>query len=194
MPNKLNVLTGGPKTLTGGTFRAPLATALPTDGTTALAVTYKDGGYVGEDGLTMNIAKSQEKVRDWGKSVVKVIQTEHDVTFAWEYIEFSREAAEAFFGTANVTFTAGTTGETPTPDTLTININDTVTPVERWIFEMADGPVNIRIVVPQGQMASEGGEFTFNKNGVIRIPMSIEALKDDATGHNAVMYKTSPAA
>lgn len=201
MPNKLNVLTGGPKEFTGGTFRAPLATAVPSDATTALASGFVDGGYVGEDGLTMNIAKSQEKIRDWGKSVVKVIQTEHDVTFNWEYIEFSKEAAESFFGAENVTFTAGTVAdpeaEPPvvgTPDVLTVEINDKTTPVERWVFEMADGDVDIRVVVPQGQLASEGGEFAFNKNGVIRIPMAIEALKDDATGNNAVMYKVSPAA
>lgn len=197
MPNKLNVLTGGPKEFTGGTFRAPLATAVPSDATTALASGFVDGGYVGEDGLTMNIAKSQEKIRDWGKSVVKVIQTEHDVTFNWEYIEFSKEAAESFFGAENVTFTPGTPaveGVGGTPDTLTIEINDKTTPVERWVFEMADGDVDIRVVVPQGQLASEGGEFAFNKNDVIRIPMAIEALKDDATGNNAVMYKVSPAA
>lgn len=192
MPSKLNVLTGGPKEFTGGTFRAPLATDVPTDGTTALAAGFIDAGYVSEDGLTMTINKSQEKIRDWGKSVVKVIQTEHDVQFAWEYIEFSADAAKAFFGAENVTFTAGTTGETPTPDTLTIKINDKTIPVERWVFEMADGDVDIRIVVPQGQLASDGGEFAFNKNDVIRIPMTIEALKDDDTGANAFIYRVTP--
>lgn len=194
MPNKLNVLTGGPKEFTGGTFRAPLTTAVPADATTALGSGFVDGGYVSEDGLTMSISKSQEKIRDWGKSVVKVIQSEHDVTFSWEYIEFSREAAESFFGKENVTFTAGTSGESPTPDTLTIEINDKTLPIERWVFEMADGDVDIRVVVPQGQMSSEGGEFAFNKNGVIRIPMTIEALKDDVSGNNAILYKSSPAA
>lgn len=191
MPNKLNVLTGGPKEFTGGTFRAPKGTPLPTDAVTALDAAFKDAGFVGEDGLTMNIAKSQEKIREWGKSVVKVIQTEHDVTFTWEYIEFSREAAEAFFGTDNVTFVAGTGG---TPDVLTVNINDKVAPVETWVFEMADGDVDIRVVVEDGQVASEGGEFAFNKNDVIRIPMGIEALKSDTDGNNAIFYKSSPAA
>lgn len=192
MPNKLNVLTGGPKEFTGGTFRAPKGTALPTDASTALDPAFKDGGFVGEDGLTMSIAKSQEKVRDWGKSVVKVIQTEHDVTFTWEYIEFSREAAESFFGVENVTFTAGTPGTTP--DVLTVEINDKTLPVSSWVFEMSDGDTDIRVVVEDGQAASEGGDFAFNKNDVVRIPMAIEALKSDTDGNNAVFYKSTPVA
>ena len=179
MANKSNVVALGPKTLTGGVFVAPKGTALPADGTTALNVAFKDAGYVGESGLTMTINKSNTKIRDWGKSVVKVIQTEHDVQFAWEYIELNVDSAKAFFGAANVTETSGK---------LTIKVNDATVADAVYVFEMADGDYPVRIVVPSGAMAAEGGEFAFNRDDVLRIPMQIEALKDDATGNNALIY------
>ena len=175
MGKKSNVLAPS-----GVIYRAPLDTALPTDATTALAAAFKDAGFVGEDGLTMSINKQQTKVRDWGKSVVKVIQNEHDVQFSWEYLELSLESAKAFFGDDNVS---------GTDDALTITINDDVIEDSVYVFDMKDGDVAIRAVVPAGAFASEGGELTFNKNDVIRIPMQIEALKDDITGNNATLYK-----
>lgn len=175
MADKSNVLA-----VAGYIYRAPAGTKVPTSASAALGAEFKDAGFIGEDGLSMSINKAWTKVRDWFKSVVKVINTEHDVQFSWEYLEFDAPAAKAFFGDENVTGDG---------DTLTVRINDADIANAAYVIDMEDGSHVIRLVIPSGSFASEGGEFSFNRDDVIRIPMQVEALKDDTTGDNAVLYR-----
>lgn len=175
MGNKDGVLA-----VAGYVHRAPRGTTLPTSASEALDDAFIDLGYVGEGGLSMAVNKAWQKIRDWWKSVVKVINTEHDVQLRWEFLEFDAPAAKAFFGEGNVTGSG---------DTLTVRINDAAVEDASYVFHMEDGNKVLRLVVPAGAFASEGGEFSFNRDDVIRIPMQIEALKDDASGDNVRLFR-----
>lgn len=180
MANKSNVLA-----VAGYIFRAPVGTTLPTSASGELDAAFKNAGYIGESGLTLGINRSFNKVRDWFKSVVKVIRTEHDVQFSWEYLEFDAEACKAFFGEDNVTGSGST---------LTVRINDAAIEDSAYVIDMHDGDNVIRAVIPCGAFAAEGGELNFNLDDVIRIPMQVEALKDDTSGDNAILYRGVKAA
>lgn len=179
MPSKANVISGRPK-VSGGLYKAPLGTPLPTDATTPLADAFTEGGYIGEDGVTMNIDRNTEKIRAWGGSVVKVIQTEYGVTLNWEFLEFSADVLKSVFGEQNVSETDGA---------ITVRINDQTLPSEVIVLEIEDGDDWIRVVAPEGQLGTEGGEYTFVHTDVIRFPVTCEALKDDQSGDNVLMYK-----
>ena len=75
MPTVSNVSTGKPK-VAGAVFRAPLGTTLPTDASTALASTFKELGYVSEDGVTNTNSPDSDTVKAWGGATVLVVQNE----------------------------------------------------------------------------------------------------------------------
>ena len=74
-----NVTAGKPKTA-GAVFCAPVGTTLPTDAVTALANTFKDLGFVSEDGVTRSISKSTTNIKEWGGGVVLITQDEKTTT------------------------------------------------------------------------------------------------------------------
>ena len=72
-----NVVVG----VTGGVYFAPLATALPVDASTALAVAYLEVGYLEESGVVEGQASSTSKIKAWqNAAIVRVLETEHSAT------------------------------------------------------------------------------------------------------------------
>lgn len=173
--SKKDILVASPATGTGGILGAPLGSTLPTDSTTAVAAPFKPHGYVGEDGLTMAIARSTEKIRAWGGDTVRVVQTEHDVTFTWTLLETSEAAAKAVFGDDNVTVTpAGPTAGTK----LDIVVNGDSLPEKAWVFDMKDGAKRGRVVVPNGQI-TETGDTQFVHSNATGWEVTLEATPDE---------------
>lgn len=180
---KKDILVASPATGTGGILGAPLGSTLPTDSTTAVDAAFKPHGYVGEDGLSMSIARSTEKIRAWGGDTVRVVQTEHDVTFTWTLLEASAEAAKAVFGDNNVTVTpAGRTAGTK----LDIAVKGDPLPEKAWVFDMKDGAKRGRVVVPNGQI-TETGDTQFVHSNATGWEVTLEATPD-ANGVKAYIY------
>lgn len=160
-----NVLQGKPLA-TGGVLVDP--TTLPTTATAAVTGA-SSLGYVSEDGLTEGGERSTEKIKAWGGDTVKVVQTDHSVTYAFTCIESGNaEVLKTMYGADNVTV-AG--------DTIAVVVTGEELPRRSYVFDMRDGDARIRIVVPDGQVASTG-EITYTDGGVISYPVTIEALPD----------------
>lgn len=178
-----NVLAGKPLA-TGGVLRGPLGTALPTDATTAPAVGFLAAGYIGEDGVTETNGKTVENIKAWGGDVVKVVQTEHTVTYAFTFLEtLNKTVLGAVYGDDNVT----TTAATPTSGTLqSIKVTGATLPPEEYIVEVKDGDARVRIVIPNGQI-TEVGDVVYSDAAVIGYPVTISALPDE-TGVKAYKY------
>ena len=178
-----DVIVASPATGTGGILAAPLGSTLPTDATTAADVAFVKGGYVGEDGLTMTVARTTEKIRAWGGDTVRVVQTEHDCTFSWTYLETNAESAKAVYGDDNVTTTAATSSA---GNLLDIKVNSDTLPHKAWSFEMKDGDRRGRVVVPDGQI-TEVGETTFVHSNATGHQVTLEAFPDE-NGNKAYIY------
>lgn len=178
-----DVLVASPATGTGGILAGPLGTALPTDSSTTLNVAFVAHGYVGEDGLSMTTNRSTEKIRAWGGDAVRTVQTEHDVTFAFTFLETTAVTAKAVFGDGNVTATAATQSK---GNLLAVELNSDSLPQKVWVFDMKDGDKKVRVVVPNGQI-TEVGETQFVHSNATAWEVTLEAFPD-ANGNKAYLY------
>lgn len=178
-----NVAVGKPK-VTGGAFRGPLGTALPTDSTTALNAAFKGLGYVGEEGVEFNPARSIDKKKAWGGDIVKVLQPEYSETWVFTLIEYrNAEVQKTVFGDDNVTVTAATAS---TGTKLAIKHNGDVLRNESYVFEMFEGEGTSRVVLPNAQVI-EVGAVSYVDEEVVAYPVTVEAF-EDATGNNSYEY------
>ena len=184
MSNSVDLVAVGKPKVTGGAFRGPLGTALPTDSTTALNAAFKGLGYVGESGVEFNPARSTDKKRAWGGDIVKVTQSEYSETWTCTLIEYRNpEVQKAVFGDDNVTVTAATAS---TGTKLAVKHNGDVLPHDSWVFEMFEGEGSSRVVLPNAQV-TEVGAVSYTDEELIAYPVTLEAF-EDASGNNSYEY------
>ena len=168
MPNASNVLNGKPK-VTGGVRYARGLTTFPTDASSALAETVLDAGYVSEDGLVETVDASDDKIKAWGGDIVKIVRTEHSVSYTFTLIESKNaDALTLLFGEENVTVSGGK---------ITVNKTATMIPRASFIFDMRDGKEDIRILVKDGQ-PSISGDVNFTDGDAIGYEVTVEAFPD----------------
>ena len=178
-----NVLSGKPLA-TGGILRGAVGSTLPTDAPTAPDAAFKALGYVGEDGVTETQDRSTDKIKAWGGDTVKVVQTEHSLTYKFTLIEtLNAEVLKAVHGDANVTTTAATT----TTGTLhTALITGQELGHAAYVIEVKDGDARVRIVISDGQI-TEVGDITYSDAEVIGYEVTVECFPDE-NGVKATKY------
>lgn len=163
-----NVSVGKPKT-TGGIWRAPLGTTLPTDASTALAAAFVSLGYIANDGVTNSNTMESDEYKAWGGDVVLTYQTEKTDTFAFGLIEsLNPDVLETVYGEDNVsgTLAAGITVRANAAD---------LTEYVYVIEQVLRGGVLKRIVIPDGKV-SEIGEIVYQDEEVINYQVTITAM------------------
>jgi hypothetical protein len=166
-----NVTAGKPK-IGGAIFRAPLATALPTDATTALNAAFKPLGYVSEDGLVNNNSADSEDIKAWGGDVVLTTQSEKEDTFQYTLIEvLNSEVLKYVYGPDNVTVAVG--GD------ITITANSKETPDYAIVIDMVLRGALKRIVVPCAHI-TELGDITYKDDEAVGYEVTNTAMPDEA--------------
>jgi len=168
---------------TGGVLLGGPTAVAPDDATGALTG-FNAAGYIGEDGVTETNERSTDRIRAWGGSTVKVVQTEHNVTYKFTFLEtLNKNVLQAVYGEDNVTTTAATS----TSGTLhAVKVNGGTLPHMPYVFEVKDGDAKIRIHVPDGQI-TEVGDITYSDSEVIGYEVTVEAF-EDADGNKAYKY------
>lgn len=164
-----NISYGKPK-IGGAIFSAPAGTALPTDAKTKLNESFKDLGYVSEDGLVNSNSPESEKIKAWGGATVLVSQTEKPDTFTYTLIEVSNiDVLKEVYGEGNVTGTLKTG--------ITIKANSTPFKAHVIVVETVLSNAIKRIVIPNA-VVSEVGDVTYKDDEAIGYETTIEALPD----------------
>ena len=168
------ILTGKPASGTGGFYFGPrLTNNLPKDATSAIPGEFTKAGYVNEDGVTETADATDEKIKAWGGDIVKIVRTEHSVSYSLTFMESSNAALLKFiFGEDNVSIVPPT--ET-TSGKVSVRKTSTVPPRVSGIFDMLDDPAAIRIVFEDGQPA-QSGDVTFVDNSIISYQVNIECF------------------
>lgn len=181
--NVKNVVAGKP--VSGGVWIAPLGTALPADEAATLDNAFIAAGYISEDGLTETVERATDKIRAWGGDLVKVVQSEFNVSYQFTFIESVKQSVlEAVYGSGNVTTTDATTSSGAKH---AIKIVGDQLPHSAFVFDVKDGDAAIRIVVEDGQI-TEVGEVTYADGEAVGYQVTVEAFVGSTTSAQAVKY------
>lgn len=165
-----NILAGAPVTATGGIVHAPVGTTFPDTVRDPWAPEWVKGGYVGEDGVTRTIDASDEKIRAWGGGVVKVVRTEHSVTYTLQFIEArNADTLKLLFGEENVEIDG---------DDITVDLKGDLTPRRAFGLDIKDGDYKVREYIYDGQ-PSLTGDVAFVHSDIIRYEVTIEAFENE---------------
>lgn len=169
-----NVVAGKPLA-SGGILIGERSATAPEDALSVLSG-FSPAGYIGEDGVTESVDRSSDKVKAWGGDTVKVMQTEHGLTYSFNFIEsLNSTVLKAYYGDENVDTTPATAAHGTQH---TVLITGASLPVKSYVFEIKDGDAKIRIYVPNAEV-SEQGETVYADAEVVAYPMTIEALPDE---------------
>ena len=174
-----NVSTGKPR-VTGGIYRAPLGTTLPTDATTALAEAYTSLGYIAQGGVTHSFELDSGEYRAWGGDLVLAYQNSKTHRFAFGLIEaLNTTTYETINGESNVS------GTLSTGISITANGNDMTEYVYVIELSMRDG-AQARIVIPDGKVTAVG-DIVYQDADAINFPVTVTA-QADASGNAYYEY------
>ena len=165
-----DILIGAPVTATGGVMHAPVGTDFPKTLAEKFSKDWVKGGYVGEDGVTRTIDASDDKIKAWGGDIVRILRSEHSVSYALQHLESrNAETLKMLFGENNVHVADGE---------VTVELKSEMVPRRAFAFDMRDGDAKIREEVPDGQI-SLSGDVQFVHSDIIRYEVTIEAFPDE---------------
>ena len=179
MATVTNVSASKPK-IGGAVSVAPLATALPTDATTALNVAFKNLGYISEDGLTNENTPETDNVKAWGGDTVLITPSEKTDTFTFTLIEvLNVDVLKFVYGDDNVTGTLA--------DGITVKANAEEAEDREIVIDMVlrNGALK-RVVIPLGRI-SEIGEISYIDEDAVGYEVTVTAAPD-ANGNTHYEY------
>jgi len=181
MSNAANVTTGKRRT-DGGIYFAPAGTTLPTNATTTLATSFKNLGYVSEDGVTNSLSKDVTEIKEWGGDTVDTVLTAQTDTFQFTLIEsLNTDTLKAVYGDANVTESSGA---------ITVTVKAAEAPSGVWVIDMIQkGNKLKRIVIPNGKV-SELGDVVYKADEAVGYDVTV-AANLDSSGNTHYEYIAS---
>jgi hypothetical protein len=168
------VLAASPN-ISGGIWRAPLGTTLPTDTTTALQTPLVPLGYVGDQGVTRQENRPNTKKFAWGGALVASLQQSYSVTFKFQLLQpLDADVLKAVHSDGNVTVTSPTT----TVGTLTNTVlNPTLNVNAVWVFEGFYQLATVRQALPIARV-TEVGAYKWTHLDLAVYDVTMEAFPD----------------
>ena len=169
----------------GSVYVAPVGTAVQTDPAQSLSATFRELGYVTEDGVTFADAPSVEAIMAWQKATpVRRIVTgrERSVTFALE--QWNDATFPLAFGGGAWSNPSGSIYKfTPPADTAALD-------EKCLVVDWADGSRHFRFVAYNGSV-TDGVETQLTRTGAAILPITFEINAND-TGNDWELYSDDP--
>lgn len=150
---------------------AAAGTSLPATLTKAgIASWGTEVGFVSEEGMTLNLSRDKENIKDWSKTIRRVVLTDHEESASGSCISTDADALEVLFGTAAVTESGDTT-------TVKLSTGDLPEPAA-FLFVMVDGDDILAFGCEEGQLAVTDN-VSFPPDAAIEWPFEITAMGED---------------
>lgn len=163
----------------GYVFWAPAGTALPDDYSTALAETYVNLGYIGDDGVKFTPSFDTTEHKDMNGDVIDKSLDGADLEISMTLVEVKAATLKAQYGSANVTDSSGV-----------LKVVDKLELGERCVLVfqllLKDGR-KMRRVCPDCE-PTELGEETVGAGSLFARESKWAAYKDDETGGAKIDY------
>lgn len=171
MANINNVTVGKPK-IGGSLSVASAGTTLPTDAKTALAVAFKNLGYISDEGLVNSNSPENENIKAWGGDTVLTTSSSKDDTFRFSLLEAKNaDVLKLVYGDSNV---SGTLGEG-----LTIKANSKELESHVLVFDIVFRNNALkRIVIPNAAVTAIG-DITYVDGEAVAYEVTITAYPDN---------------
>lgn len=166
-------VTTGKRRVDGGIYFAPAGTTAPTNATTALASTFKNLGYISEDGVTNSLSKETNEIKEWGGDTVDTVLTGQSDTFKFKFIEsFNIDTLKCIYGTSNVSESSGA---------ITVTVNAAEAPSGVYVIDMIQkGNRMKRIVIPNGKI-TELGDIVYKADEAVGYDVTLSAALDSSS-------------
>jgi len=166
-----NTVNIGKGYASGMMLTAAAGTSLPATLTLAAIGSWgTEVGYVSEDGMTLNLSRDKQDIKDWSKTVRRVVITDHSESASGSCISTDGDALTALFGSAAVTESGDTV-------TVSLSTGDLPAPAA-FLFVMVDGDDILAFGCEEGQMAVTDN-VSFKAGEAIEWPFEITAMGDD---------------
>lgn len=161
--------------VTGAVSVAVSGSTAPTDASTALAVAFKDLGYVSEDGVSEARDRSTTDIKGWQNSAtLRTVVTDGTIAFTFTLVETNTRTVELFYGA--------------TVATLGIVIIPTNTGGRKaFAIDVVDGAELCRIWIPDGEV-TEVGEVVYAGGEPIGYQVTVTAYPNTTLGGSAKKF------
>lgn len=137
---------------TGGLWRAPLGTALPTDTTTDLTNTYTGLGYIDEDGVTISIDRPSTPQYSWGGFKLASLQQHYNPSLSFKLVQvLDADVLKAVHSDTNVTVTAATQSA---GTITTVEWNPLLNVNSVWVVAGFYQSATFRLAIPDARITS----------------------------------------
>lgn len=160
---------------TGMCYHAPAGTALPTYPSETLNKAWVKVGDVSSDGITMELDKSTDTIKNWANVVKRNILTDHTETVQVPIIDTTEQSLKTVLGEGNVKVTEATAEHGKLIDAH-LSISD-LPKAEAFLFLMKDGDDMIALGTSDGQITALES-VSFAPNNTITWTPTITGMKD----------------
>lgn len=149
--------------ITGAWYVGPTTAVAPTTASSALPVTFKDLGYLSDDGTTKATDRSTSDITGWQNAAkVRTVVTESGVTFNFTLIETTVDGVGLYTGSTvdedgSVTVDPGRTGGR-----------------KSFVLDVIDGTNIRRIYIPEGEV-TDIGDQSFTSGDAVGYELTISA-------------------
>jgi len=158
----------------GHVYVAPAGTVLPTDTETALPATWKDLGYVTEDGVGFSFGRETTDLNAWQGSKIRVLTTSEPVSTNFALMQTNGDVLTVALGGGSIAKTGTAPDEvfTFTPPAKGVNTERAL------VIEFMDGDIVYRYCLPRAKL--EGNvEFTLAATDAVTYPITFGVLDAD---------------
>lgn len=165
-----NAVNIGKGRASGMFLTAASGTALPSTLTETTLGSWGDVvGFISDEGMTLNLSRDKENIKDWANVVRRVVLTDHEEGASGSCISTTADALTALFGADAVTTATNTT---------TVNLSASDLPAAAaFLFVMVDGDDVLAFGCSEGQI-SVSDNVSFAPGDAIEWPFEVTAMGD----------------